>query len=365
MEQIASSTAAPVIRAATQGQVSELSAVLRDGRIVAGEVLQNQGGSLLIAIGRLRVPAQSNLRLDPGETFLARVRHEGGQLVLQLLGYGDPDEGRLLRALRSVVGESRPLGELLQSLAGVLRGELAGAPRGAASLAALLAALETHVLAPGADGATLARLLDATGLRHEALLSSLATAPDAPARRARLLADLKTKLLLALEGSEGPVREALGKALAGLESEQLLNLARQRAGEPWVWSLPVPDASGWTTARLTVPPRDSEAGAQDVADPEEAPVQRLIVGVSFSRTGPVRADLVLSAGALSVRLTVAEPEVGARLERDAGQLARVLGDGRRAVHVLARVVEPDQVFDGVAPLDIRFLRENRLLDVSG
>ena len=369
MDPIVASTAAHVIRTAVQGPAAgELSAVLRDGRIVAGEVLRSPGdGSLLVALGRHQVPAQTDLRLDPGQTFLARVRQEGGAFVLQLLGHGAPEGEGLLQALRGVLGDSRPLGELLQGLAAALRSRLApgaGAPAaGRGALEALLAALDAFVLPPGADGPALARLLEASGLRHEALLLASRSASDGAVQRERLRGDLKARLLLALqEAEEGPAREAVARALAGLEAEQLLNLARRRAGEPWVWSLAVPDGSGpgWTTARLLVHERDEERAPGGGA----APPRRLTLGVRFAHVGPVRADLVLAGGALAVRLTVADGAVGERLARDAAELGRRLGGGRD-VHVLHRVVPPEEVLAGVEPLDIRYLREHHLMDVSG
>jgi len=365
MDPIVASTAVHLIRAVGQGFGTDLSTVLRDGRIIAGEVLQSPGdGTLLLAIGRQQVPARTSVALDAGETFLARVREEGTTLFLELLGLSASEEPDLVRALRGVLGESRPLGELLSDLASALRAEIAATPeaeRGPGGV--LLAGLEEHALPSGADGETLARLLEATGLRHEAQLVASSGATAAPERRARLADDLKAKLLTALKDLPGgPAHDAVAKALSGLESEQLLNLARHRAGEPWVWSLPVPDAGGWTTARVVVPPPDEGQAGKGA---EAAPVHRLTVGVSFSNTGPVRADLVLGANALSLRLSVADPRVLARLEGDAAALALALGGGQRTVHVLPRVVPRDEVLAGIDPLDIRYLREHHLMDVSG
>jgi hypothetical protein len=86
---------------------SSLTAVLREGRVVAGEVIQSMDGhSVLIGVGRHRVPADAQVDLQPGDRFLARVERSGEEIVLKLLGGSGAPESRLALALRQVVGRT-------------------------------------------------------------------------------------------------------------------------------------------------------------------------------------------------------------------------------------------------------------------
>ena len=119
---------------------------------------------------------------------------------------------------------------------------------------------------------------------------------------------------------------------------------------------------GHAIVGVFVPP-DDEEGAPDAAAPERA--RDVVLAVTFSRLGPVRAELSLQPGALAVRVLTPNEELVARLRSDFDELAQRLGDGRRAVHLSARVAELSEVAVIDSPLDIQFLREHRLLDVSG
>ena len=376
MQPSVAATAATMRPAASASQ-GEVGAVLRDGRVLAGHVAEAHGdGTLLLAIGRHRVPAETALRLDPGQSFLVRVEGSGEGAVLHLLGPSDPLVGRLLEALRGVVGEERPIGWLLEELAARLRGELASERampgRALAELKTLLASLSGHVGSPadGRDG--LIALLARAGVHYEAaLVAALASGPSA-AVLDRLRANLKAQLLGALSrlpgGPEaGPVKELLARVLTAIEAEQLLNVARRSAGEPLVWSFPFPDAGGWTTARLVLPPdRDGRRGA----DEREAkdPGSTLVLSVSFSRIGPVRAELTLGPKELAVRLEVSRPELVGRVQADFEELARRLGDGERTVRLFARVGAPERFEEdgaGGRAFDIEFLRRHHMMDVEG
>lgn len=366
MEQIVASSASHVIRPALASIKSELAAVLKDGRVLAGEVLKSPGdGQVMMAIGHHKVPAQTNLQLEPGQHFLFRVQMVGDGVLLHLLGYGDPQEAALLAALRNVVGEDRPVGELLSLLAARLRAEIQ-APGGEMDrLRQLLANLDEHALKPGQTGKELGALLVKSGLRYEAALLAATRGAIASQLLEALGGDLKGRLLAALvDLPAGELREAVTRALAGLEAEQLLNLARQRAGDPQVWSFPFPDAEGWTTARLHVLPRrpDTDENGQETGEE----VTRVVLGVSFSRTGPVRVDLMQTETRLSVRLLVSSEKVAERIRGDYEELAEILGGaGKRTVNLFARLGKPEEVSMGSHTLDIRFLRENHLMDVSG
>jgi len=370
MEPLASASVGAVVRPAAAALQPELSAVLRAGRVLAGEVLGSSGdGSILLAIGRHRVPAETHIQLEPGQQFLFRVEQQGDEIVLRVLGTGDPAVAQLLTALRGVVGQERPIGELLQDLAVQIRAELARPEAPVEELRRLQEALPRHVAQPGSAGARagemLQQILSRSGLRYEAALAAAVVSGLSPQVLEQLQSDLKAELLRAFaELEDGPLRESLARTLAGIEAEQLLNLARQRAGEPLVWSFPFPDASGWTTARLLVPPRDEdEAPTSEGAEVERHP--DLVLGVSFSNLGPIRAELSMDEHRLNVRVLVTRPDLVGRLQTGFAALAERMGGGRRSVHLFTRVGTPEEVDVADSPLDIRFLREHRLMDVSG
>jgi len=366
MEPIASSGAGAVVRP-TGTVTSEAAALLRDGRVLAAEVLSPGGeGTLLLAIGRHVIPAESDLRLDPGARLLVRVEEGLDGVVLKIVAPAGDEEESLLSALRSVVGEERPLGELLGELARGLRGapERAQLPPEVRSLAQALEALVAH---PDGDAGALRTLLATLGLGHESALARLADARGGREELERLRGDLKALLLrahaaLAEPGAHGELREALGRALAGLEAEQLLNLARERAGEPLVLSFPFPDGEGWTTARLAVPPR-REGDAASAADDEQP--FRLSLGLELSKLGPLRADLALTRGQLSLRLLVTRAETVARIAPALAGLRERLAGGRRSVELAVRRATPAETALGLDPLDIRYLRERHLMNVAG
>lgn len=457
-----------------QNASSELAALLSEGRVLSGKVLSALGqGSFLLGVEGYRIPAESELDLQPGQKLSMRVERSTGQTVLRVLSSELSAQPTLLAALRSVVGEDLPLGELLGRLAASLRGAQASE-----SEHALLKDLEAHLFRPRAGTPDLAGLLRSSGYRYESALLSLTLGnsdleaifrsalsdlvaeltrgdPEArarlsdssfqrvlanmasqlasgdassrelegllqrlredlaralgrptrgaasdviaerlaqlggqglsatragsflrallvarealaegqldPALRSVLEGDLKGRLLRALsELPEGPVREAVARTVAGIEAEQLLNLARREFGEALHWSLPVPDHGRWATAHFLY--QRGEGGGEG-ADPESG--TRLVVGVDFSRLGPVRADILSKAGRLTVKLSVAQAALAQRLRSDLGELSEMLGGEAQSVRL--SVVESDPHEADVDDLahDIRLLREQHLMDVSG
>ena len=365
MEPIASSGAA-VFRP-TGGSGSDVQALLRDGRVLKAEVLQHSAdGTVLLAIGRHTIPAETELRLDPGASFLVRVEEGAQGTVLRRLA-PEGSDAALLRALRAVVGRGGRLGETLGELGRALRaasGEVELAP-GLRTLARGLAELLAR---PTGDASALRALLPALGLGHEAALAALLGAHGAKAAPEKLRADLKGLLLGAWTEVEdearepGALREAVARALTSLESEQLLNLARARAGEALLLSFPFPDGERWTTARLSVPGREEHqhGGREDEAVPF-----RMTLGLELSSLGPLRADLTLTPSLLSVRLLVTRAEVARRLEGELGALRARITDGRRALELSVRLGTPAEADLGLEPLDTRYLREHNLMDVVG
>ena len=365
MEPIASSGAGAVFRPVGSG-AGELSVLLREGRVLAGEVLANSGdGTLLLSIARHAVPAESDLRLDPGARFLVQVEQGADGIVLQLLDSAPDEEASLLRALRAAVGEERPMGELFNDLAHALRAELARTPSGARApaLAALAQGLEEQAARALGGGAALRALLGAAAQGHEATLAAVLAGRLGRDALGRVRDDWKSLLLRAhAELGQGPLGAAVARALSGLEAEQLLNLAREKAGEPQLFSFPFPDGEGWSTARLLVHERDAgstEAGA------EREPGQRVALALELSRLGPLRADFLLAPRTLSVRVVVTRAEVARALESELALLERRLSDGRRMVQLAVRVGTEAEIELAHAPLDIRYLREHRLLNVAG
>jgi hypothetical protein len=477
---------AGVIRPATALQ-SDLSAVLREGRVLAGEVLQSMGGgSVLVGIGRHRVPAQSQVALEQGQRFFFVVEGQGEELALRIL-HEREGEPQLLRALRGVLGADQPLGRIAETLLQALQADptaadlrerfaalltkLAGSPQQlAAALTsggplvyeaklALAAALHLPASEAAALGADLERWL-AAGLQPDAqretgrvdLLSQLRSAlaellgvgpsragreralaawiagsetpssksaPDlalllelaiarlaAGSDRAALLARLRSlnvsqlgrglellllRSLLGVEhvaarslsreiaaraGSElkaswvealsrldpGPAREAVARALEGLEAEQLLNVARRRAGEALHWSVPLLDGERWTTAHLFV---QRGCRPDKEADPASAAATwRLSLSLDLSATGPLRADLAARSGALDVWVRAARPGTVSTLQAGMRELESRLAWGGRKVAVHVALAPPQVPPAEDCAADVRFLREHPLMDLS-
>ncbi|MAE28168.1 MAG: hypothetical protein CMJ87_04180, partial [Planctomycetes bacterium] len=56
----------------------DLAAIFQEGRVLSGEVLQRgDGSSVLIGIGRHRVAAEAQVRLQVGQRFMVLVQYEG------------------------------------------------------------------------------------------------------------------------------------------------------------------------------------------------------------------------------------------------------------------------------------------------
>ena len=345
-------------RAATAGDL------LRDGRVLAGQVLERgSDGTLLLALGRARVLAQTRVPLDPGQRFLVRVVGDGDGALLRLLGHGDPGIEKLLTALRGVVGEERTLGQLLGDLAARIQAELARPGGTLSDLHTLLEALSRQGFDPGEGADALSTLLSRAGVRYEALLAAAVRRGIGPADLDRLRGNLKAELLGTLAKlEEGPVRELVTRLLSSLEAEQLLNVARRASSDPMLWTFPIPDAGGWTTARVTMPHREEARQGSSARGREE---ESLVVDVSLSRLGPVRAELALSRGRLALRLEVTNEEVADHLRSDSSQLVERLDAGQRVVQLSVRVVPTEELERRAQLLDVEFLRQHHLLDLEG
>jgi hypothetical protein len=466
---------------------ADLSAVLRQGRVLAGEVLQTlSGGTVLIGVGRHRVPAQTDAQLQPGQRYLFEVAREGPPVQLRVLSSGaEAGDAALLRALRSALGADRPLGGVLESLLAALQREAEGPSAKKGVLLRMLDAITSRAFAPGADGAELAAKLRSGGLAYEArwtalaqlamggaeanelasllrgafygelggdaelerafggslarlfhsqeggldavlarwlaagragdlpgtlgaLLERAAAAADVPSharqallarlralavdgwpagvRRALLEAllgvaprsggagprevalaaadlalDLKAELLRGLqELGPGEARAAVERALAQLEAEQLLNLARGAAAEPPHWSLPVLEGARWTTAHLAVH-RDREHSAPE---PDDG-ATRLALSVEFSRTGPVRIDLLERAGTLALRVLVGSESVAGLLRARLPELEQHLAFGGRAVRASVAIAPEEDLRGDDGVQGVGYLRDHHVMDCLG
>lgn len=478
---------------------ADVSVALRQGRVFSGEVLQSfGGGSLLIGVGALRVPARSQTELEPGRRYLFEVVHSGEPIELKIVEGPAAAEGDLVRALRSALGAGAPLGALLEQLAAALTAATsrqrrsAGAP--GTSPEQLLGQLESHALAPEegaqglreklsgaglafesrlaqlvahqasqselaplarellaaleseiaaaaskgpasegaasdptkllsrlsqalrdlfasaaggdpeagfrawvrgdavetlgssgeraleaaaqrsspADARALATALDALGAPHwprwmrTLLVRALgrfegAAAGDAAAELESLRTDLKALLMSAERVStDAGLREALARALNGVEADQLLNVARAAVDEPQQWSVPIHEHGRWTTLHLSVS-RDG-SGASGAG---ESHARRASIEVEFSRTGPLHADILVEPNAATVRVLAADETVVEFLSARSSELEQTLAFGGAAAHIRVARAPSDQHLHGDAPANSSFFRGRHLLDLEG
>ena len=352
----------PNARGPSDVQRTEFDALLRQGRILAGVVSEVSPSEALLKVGQYTFSAKSHPGLVAGQQLLLKatgVSSDGG-VLLKILGGPAATESGLMRQLRAVLSADRPLGELLQQLGRKLAG-IGSAQKGAT--AGFSDQLAAHVLRPGATGAELMQLLLRGGLNYEALLLKASGQTDSGVDAKMLLLDLKAELLSQLSKlSEGPARNAVARALSGLEAEQLLNVARQEAGEPLHWSFPVLDGDNWTTAHLlwSESHGDNESGEEGEGD-----VQRISLGINFSKTGPVRVDAWMRSDRLNLRVLVERESVAELIRASAGALTAVLEESDRTVHLVVGVASAEEVDIEARTMDIHYLREHHLMDVSG
>jgi hypothetical protein len=356
---------------------ADLTQVLKNGQVIVAQVLEDSGsGRVSLGIAGLRVEADTEVDLAPGSRFLAHVEEHDGKVVLRLVLPPSTEEDALVGALRAVVAEELPAGERVERLTTALREALRTAtPDQARVLETLIEKLEKGALPARTDGPGFAAAMQRSGLFHEALLARAAVLARTPAAAefAELArGDLKGLLMAALGIVEDePAREALRHAIAGLEADQLLEVARARSGEPQITSLAIPDAHGWTSAQLTTDRErdergdssEGEASRSDENSPRSTRHARL--AVRFSNLGSIRADFDLTSTELRVRFTVERGEIAELLRRDLERLVAEVGaDGRPST---VTVFESRDVASDPALLqaDVSFLRDHPLMDLTG
>lgn len=356
---------------------ADLTQVLKDGRLIAAQVLENSGpGRSWIGLAGLRVEADTEVDLEPGQRFLAQVEEHDGKIVLRLVPPTATEDEVLVDALRSVVAEALPAGERIDRLASSLRDAVrTSTPEQARVIETLVHALRSVSVPPQVDGPALKSAVQGSGLFHEswiALAASVAGTPLAAEAAGIARTDLKGLLLAALDLIEDePARVAIRHAIAGIEADQLLEVARARAGEPQVVSLPIPDLQSWASAHVMFDRERDEArdsGEGDGANSEEASsraTRHARLAVRFSNLGSVRADFDLTSTDLRVRFTVERADVAELLRQDLPRLVAEVGvDGRPSIVTVFE--SPQLALDATrAQAETNFLRDHPLMDLSG
>jgi hypothetical protein len=292
------------------------------------------------------------------------VQHEGGQVVLQVLGPATAEIPRLLAAMRALAADTSGIGSLLGRLFGALRSPASG--MGHTTASELAQRLGQQAFRPGMNGTALASLLQKSGLFYESLLARAfgsRTPSGKPHDISGLVGDFKAALLGALSGSPtGPAHEAIKRMLAGLEMEQLTNLARRQAGEGFHWSLPVPDGSGWATVDLVL---EREHDREQETEERAETGARLTVGVSFSNLGPIRADLLMDGDDLTVRVVASRGATLAMLASRRDEIVDAFGASGLTVRLSIVPGTEEDVSMQTAAFDVSLLREHHLIDVRG
>ncbi len=315
------------------GVSSDLANVLRQGRVVSGEVLGSfQGGHLLVGIGQHKVTASTSSELRPGNRYLFEIVDGEGELHLRALAGQGGDDGELLRTLRAALGAEQPIGALLEALAAELERETVGSARHRAARERLRREVLAQLYRPldGAEGLAarlryggqsteaqwlrLAFLTGATGAAgfgvalRDALFEDWLGSERAGPFGERIEAELRERVQFAAPGGDvasaaerwlageqlGNLPTSLGalleRALAGLppNSDHEHLLADLRAFE--LDTLPQPLRTSLARALFGLPPAPALSG-----EPERAAI--LVLGADF-KTQLLSALGELDPGAL-------------------------------------------------------------------
>ena len=348
------------------------AAVLRVGRVLLGQVVEVFGdGFFLIRVGRHRFSLQSDVRLLMGQSFYFKVGkgRRPGELDLTVMSDPGLTEFRLQDALRMVLRQDAPLGDLMIDLAGSLVSSLAHEEDPDGMCEFLLSRLEDHLLQPGADGLELADVLNRIGIGYEANLLRAGSLSDDIACLLEIERDLKGELLHTLAKDPSPeLRAEVERALAGLEAEQVLQVARQVEGDPNHWTFPVRDGDRWVCASLFVQHHELEE-----EDPVGTPVWRVTIGVSFESIGPVRVDFTYGGGGVSMRILVSDQALVPELQTRASSLQDEIADAidldidrdSLPARVSLFSASAEDIDVSRRHLDITFLRKRKVLDLRG
>jgi len=465
------------------GLQADVRAALKEGNVLTGEVLLVLGdGTLVVGVGRHRVPTQTQADMSVGQRFQFEVEGSGDELRLCVLPQVGGAEGDLIHALREHLGDDQPSECLLHDLMGRLRASLTGGSSDATVLR-LLNQLGEHTFRPGTNGYVLRDLVVRSGLGFEAALSrasdhmlggdvqpptaralaaawvralmgesvirpeiarkleellvrelkaireagegdlgavmqrlgkimvqvllarssttmrdSLLARADAlvnggefPEREIALLRvwlgqpsgvperaitlwlaqavlmpwhrDLKARLLRA-EGQLEPGKacSAVERALAGLETEQLFNLARGRCDEGWLVSFPISDGDvrgTWTTAHLLH--RSESDGVEEGSKDGYAHRERFVLGVEFSKLGPVRAEFLMTGQEVKLRLVADRSKTASVMRRRLVELHSLFEGVEAQVQLSFVQGSPGDASVEALLRDVEYLRGHQLL----
>ncbi|MBM3978545.1 MAG: flagellar hook-length control protein FliK [Planctomycetes bacterium] len=321
-------------------------------------VLQTSGGQLA---------ARSELPLPRGEVLLFRAElGPEGWILRVVTPETRPPDSELRRALLQYVAYARPLGDALADLRSVMeaaRNRPGGVPT---EVQQLLAELEAHLLRPGADGTALREHVLRSGLWQEALLSRLGREPlAARAEAQKLQRDLKSRLIGLLEQlPDGELREAVQETLRSIEAEQLTQLARRERGEALHLDLPFLDGDAWRNAHLRVERRLGPGKGREEAPTEQSP-KRALLGVEFSRLGPLSIDIALWGQQVQLRLHATSETAAARIREAQAELVAAIEKSGLRAQASVGLVPARQVAPALSAPSPALLAEQPLMDLSG
>jgi len=179
---------------------------------------------------------------------------------------------------------------------------------------------------------------------------------------ANLAADLKEQLLLARdELASGPLRSAVVRALAAIEAEQWINVARQAAHLSSHWSLPVRSGERWSTAHLFVH-RSYFRSTQAATGAPAA--RRMALAVDAGALGIVQVELLVGTEELTLRVLASSEASASVLRARLPELERKLAKGARTLRASVAVLEgdPPQALDPVRALS--WLVDHNVVDME-
>lgn len=323
-------------------QAAGLSAVLKAGEIVKGEILSLlDGAKISIAIKGRVVTAQTSVPLSAGQTVDLRVSDVGPSLILSLVP--PPGEEALAAGrIKSLIGQAPVLSQAIEDLLGSVRALARGPGRAVETGAAALFSKAGASIGGEAGrlldvvGARLSqllvagekvppdfvpRLIETLGLAHEAVLRA---AVERPGRLPEAMEDLKGLLLSLKErleirpssaaGAEAQRPDAdaqaprlVGQAADGfvkaVELAQWQNIANRAQDGPIVLSVPFAFPDGMSAGELRIH-RDGKKGRGR----EEDGATTVVLLLDMAGLGSIRIDAWISPKRAAVRVTMSQED---------------------------------------------------------
>lgn len=343
-------------------------ALLREGRVLAARVRDVLAdGMVVLQVAGERLAARAAVPLTRGELLLLRAELDAGGWLLRLVTPQQvPADSKLRQALLAALEHDKPLASAL----GELREAVARArqdptlPR--AVLDSLDGALAEHVLEPGADAVALRELVRRSGLWQESQL--LAVARDPRAAHA-LQRDLKSRLLAALDAlPDGELAEAIADALDAVEAGQLAHLARRDRGESLHVEIPLAAGDAWRGAHLRVERRldaRDPRGEDGARRESRGTTVRALLGVEFSRLGPLAIDIALAGRTVHLRLCTESPRVAEQLRDGGAELLEALERTGLSAQVAVGTARSEDLDAALRAPSPGLLADRPLMDVRG